>query len=76
MPSYKEEDIKHQTRNFWVLGLPKSGFYEVYQSGVTHSTRVASVSSSRNPILALKRAIETCNKRQQEYDAKTGAVPT
>lgn len=54
-----ESDIQYETANFWVLDVGAKG-YEVYRSGVTHSTRVASIGRS----LGLAKAIAECDKRQ------------
>lgn len=35
--SYREEDIMHETGDYWVLDNRKQGCYEVLQSGSTHS---------------------------------------
>jgi hypothetical protein len=66
--SYQEQDIKHETKNFWVLDCGKKGF-EVYQTGITHSTRVASVGHGET--LGLPRAIQEADKRQASLDAKS-----
>lgn len=63
MSSYREEDIKHKTGNFWVLDVGSKG-YEVYQRGFTHSTKVASVGLGEG--LGLPRAIEEAERRQAQ----------
>ncbi len=77
MPSYTEADIKHETANFWVLGVGKRGF-EVYVSGCTHSTLVASVGLGDRPGLGLSGAIAEADRRQAQVDEarKTGMGPT
>lgn len=66
--SYREQDIKHETADFWVLAVGPKGF-EVYQTGITHSTRVASIGHGEAPALGLARAIAEADKRQVELDA-------
>ena len=67
--SYREEDIKHETKDFWVLDVGKKG-YEVYKTGITHSTRVASIGHGPAPQLGLTRAITEADRRQAEVDAQ------
>lgn len=59
--SYKLEDIKYETSDYWVLSVGPKGF-EVYQKGLTHSTRVASIGHGET--LGLSRAIAEADKRQ------------
>lgn len=63
MASYQEKDIKHETRNFWVLDVGNKGF-EIYRIGVTHSTRVAQIGYRGE--FGLNRAIAECERRQNE----------
>lgn len=63
MSGYREEDIKHETGNFWVLDVGTKGF-EVYQKGATHSTKVASVGHGDGPRLGLTGAIAEAGRRQ------------
>jgi hypothetical protein len=71
---YRLEDIRHETRSFWVLDVGTRGF-EVYRKGPTASTRVASIGNG--PALGLTRAIAECERRQtladQEHDAQVRA---
>lgn len=68
---YREQDIRHETRSFWVLDVGQKGF-EVYRKGATHSTRVASV--GLGPSLGLSRAIEECERRQLAEDKEHDQV--
>ena len=63
MASYREEDIKHETENFFVLEEGAKG-YEVYRKGITHATRVASIGHGPAPQLGLTRAREECARRE------------
>ncbi|MBK6616237.1 hypothetical protein [Ottowia sp.] len=76
MATYAENDIKHETDNFWVLAVGRRGF-EVYVSGCTHSTRVASIGNGDRPGLGLKGAIAEADRRQAQVDEarKTGMGP-
>jgi len=56
----KEKDIMHETPNYWVLRI-KTGF-EVYKTGITHSTRCARIGFKGD--VGLSKAITECNKRQ------------
>ncbi len=67
MSSYKEEDIKYETADFWVLAVGKRGF-EVYKTGIVVSTRVASIGHGPGPNLGIERAIAEADRRQQEFD--------
>lgn len=58
-----EARIVHETRDFWVLAVGARGF-EVYRTGLTHSTRVASIGHGPGPNLGLQRAIAECERRQ------------
>lgn len=59
----KESQIMHENSPFWVLDTLKTGQYYVMQDQLTHSVRVGTVHYSNDPELALKRAINECNKR-------------
>jgi len=63
MTRYSEKDIMHETTNFWVLKVPGKEWYEVYKSGITHSTRVAIIGYKGEEVL--NRAIAECNRRQE-----------
>ena len=67
MSSYKEEDIKYETDDFWVLAVGTRGF-EVYKTGILASHRVASIGHGAGPNLGLERAIAEADRRQQELD--------
>lgn len=70
--SFREENIRHETKDFWVLDASKKG-YEVYQIGITHSTRVASI--GHGFALGLPRAIQEADRRQAELDAQRDNEP-
>lgn len=63
--TYKLTDILHETPDFWVLKVPKG--HEVYQTGITHSTRVAQIGNFPDGS-SLQRAITECNRRQAIKD--------
>lgn len=44
MSSYKLSDIVYEDGDYWVLLNKDKSFYEVYKSGITHSTRCATIS--------------------------------
>lgn len=60
---YREEDIKHEAGAFWVLDIGSRG-YQVYQAGITHSTKVASI--GRGQGLGLERAIKDADRRHAQ----------
>lgn len=62
----RPEDILHETAHFWVLAVGKKGF-EVYRTGLTHSTRVARIghATEQSPHLGLPRAIQECERRER-----------
>ncbi len=51
----KEEDILYETSGFWVCKAARKG-YEVYESGITHSTRRAIIGYEGNEGLERARA--------------------
>lgn len=55
-----EQDIAHESPNHWVAR--KSYGYEVYRTGVTHSTRVAQIGFTGAEGLA--RAVRECERRE------------
>ena len=55
------KDIMHETPRYWVLRVPTG--YEVYKTGVTHSTRCAKIGWP-NSDKGLNRAISEANKRE------------
>lgn len=57
---YREEDIKHEVGAFWVLDVGSRG-YQVYETGATHSTKVASIGLGNG--LGLERAIKEAERR-------------
>ena len=56
----KLSDIKYETKNYWVKKT-KHGF-EVYKTGVTHSTRCAIIGWSGEK--GLNKAITEADKRE------------
>lgn len=64
--SYREQDIKHETADFWVLDVGARGF-EVYRTGPTHSTRCAQIGYRGE--LGLAKAIAECDRRQSALTA-------
>lgn len=66
-----EDDIKYETEHFWVLDVGPRG-YEVYRSGLTHSTRVASIGPGRGPRLGLERAIAEADRRERLLAGQVG----
>lgn len=65
--TYQEKSIKYETKDFWVLDVGEKGF-EVYQTGITASTRVASIGHGET--LGLPRAIQEADQRQADLDAE------
>ena len=57
---YKETDIAYEKGCFWVLNLGSKGF-EVYKTGITHSTRCAVIGFSGQT--GLDRAILEIDRR-------------
>jgi hypothetical protein len=62
MANYTEADIKHETAHFWVLDAGRKGF-QVFQTGITHSTLVASIGRS----IGLQRAIDEAECREARF---------
>lgn len=65
MNGYKLSDVRHETKDFYVIDVGRKG-YEVYRTGITHSTRVASIGLGAT--LGLPRAIAECERRQNALD--------
>ena len=63
--TYKAKQIKHEASNFWVLETDDLT-HEVYQKGITHSTRVAIIGYKGE--LGLTKAITECTKRQTAWN--------
>lgn len=61
-----EKDIVYETKDFWVLKV--STGYEVYQNGITHSTRVAQIGWA-NTDRGLNRAMKEADRRQAKLEA-------
>lgn len=59
-----EQDIVFESGKYWVFDAKKKGF-EVYKSGITHSTRCASIGWTGE--IGLDRAKQEI-KRRQELD--------
>lgn len=73
--AYKLADVVHETAQHWVLRVP--GGFEVYKTGVTHSTRCAQIGFTGDE--GLQRAISECVRRERLYNLvavneKSGAV--
>ena len=66
MTSYRLQNIRHETHDFWVLDVGAKGF-EVYRKGATASTKVAAIGAGPN--FGLPRAIAECERRQATLDA-------
>jgi hypothetical protein len=62
---YREDQIAYETQTHWVLEA-KPGYFEVYKTGLTHSTRCARVGPFDEPDRARLRAIEECDRRTAE----------
>ena len=60
--SYKLEDVVHESKGHWVLRI-KDGF-EVYRTGVTHSTRCSQIGFTGD--VGLQKAIAECDRREAE----------
>lgn len=58
----KEKDIMYESLNYWVLRV-KNGF-EVYKTGLTHSTRCAQIGYHGE--VGLTKSIEECNRREKQ----------
>jgi hypothetical protein len=68
--SYKLTDIKHETRNFFVIEVGDRGF-EVCEVDYCHTAkRVAQIGHGESPYLGLDRAIKECDRRQELRTAK------
>lgn len=63
--TYKLTDILHETPDFWVLKVPNG--HEVYETGITCSTRKARIGDFADGS-GLQRAIDECNRRQAIKD--------
>lgn len=70
MSSYKEKDIVIEVFDHWVLKV-KTGF-EIYKTGITHSTRCAQLGKGED---YKKRAILDCYKRSQVVIKYTDLIP-
>lgn len=58
----KENDILHESNGYWVT--PAAHGFEVYKTGVTHSTRCAQIGYKGAE--GLQRAIAECERRAGE----------
>lgn len=63
----KESDILFELGIYWVCKGNKSG-YEVYRTGITHSTRVAIIGYEGEK--GLERAKAECERRIKEDEKK------
>ncbi len=69
---YLESDIAHENGKFWVLKLPKDKGFQVYESGITHSTLRDTIGFPGQE--GLDKAIEKCDKRARNA-AETQVLP-
>lgn len=60
----KAKNIMYEGRNYWVLKI-KDGF-EVYRTGITHSTKVSQIGYTGEK--GLNRAIIDCKNRENDTD--------
>ena len=60
----KEKDLKYIGPNYWVLQV-KNGF-EVYKTGITHSTRCAQI--GYQGCKGLNKAINECIRRERSLE--------
>lgn len=65
--SYRLTDIRHETRDFFVLSVGDKGF-EVYKTGCGAAVKVASIGNGPAPDLGIERAIRECKRRQAIAD--------
>ncbi len=65
---YKEKDIVHETRDYWVLKDRKNNAYTVMCVGLTHSTGDSGYPQNDN---GLSIAVARCNYLQRRKDEKT-----
>ncbi len=65
--TYREQNIKHETKDFWVLDVGAKGF-EVYCTGITHSTRCAQIGYQGE--VGLNKAIAECERRQAACNSR------
>ena len=62
MSAYKLKDVKYEIGNFWVLKVEHG--YEVYKTGITHSTRCAQIGFKDE--VGLSKAIAEADRRHKE----------
>ncbi len=58
----RERDILHEDGPYWVRAAAKG--YEVYKTGITHSTRCATIGFTGAK--GLRRAIDECSRRRAQ----------
>lgn len=58
----REDQIIYETGSHWVLEA-RPGYFEVYQTGATHSVRCAQIGPYPEPGRAKARAITECDRR-------------
>jgi hypothetical protein len=61
----KESDIIFESGNYWIFDAKQKGF-EVYKTGITHSTRCAQIGWTGQ--VGLDRAKQEIKKRQEIDD--------
>lgn len=64
--AYKESDIAYESGDYWVLRTTSCRFngYEVYKTGITHSTRCAVIGYAGE--IGLNKAIAEVSRRQSK----------
>jgi len=65
--THREEDIVHEEGPYWAA-KEKPGVYHVYQTGLTHSTRVGIHSYKDNPDRAKESAIADVKRRAASHN--------
>jgi hypothetical protein len=58
----KETDIAYEFGNYWVFAH-RTGRFDVYKNGATHSTRCAQIGKGDGPRLGFPRAKAECLRR-------------
>lgn len=66
----KESDILFEKGDYWVKEAPKGG-YEVYKTGITHSTRCAQIGFTGDR--GFQRAKDEIDRRIAQDEAKLAA---
>ena len=61
---YTLDQVKYENNTHWVLELPGNAGYEVYKTGITHSTRCAQIGFFNGA--GLQRAVDEANRRMSQ----------